>query len=206
MPSQWFRKQPHYRTEETLRVSRGWGKQISIKSAQEFGKVVRSTHRPPLPLPQEILLVLISVRGWVESRAIVWPQGFCQWKIAMTPSGIEPVYVRFLAQCLNQLSHRVSSNGFVHSGFCTKPYIRVPFPMLRKDVVLNLVQISCRCIVQYVDSLHVCVTCGKLWNFETQAVERFHSFMYSPNSSSYNQPPPSLPLSQSPRNERFSHG
>jgi hypothetical protein len=45
---------------------------ISRKSTNEGGKVVSPTHRPPLPA-QEICLVLISVRGSVDSRAIVRP-------------------------------------------------------------------------------------------------------------------------------------
>jgi len=45
-----------------------------MTTAQDVGKVVSLTHRPPLP--QEMLLVLISVRSWFNPRAIVRSEGF----------------------------------------------------------------------------------------------------------------------------------
>jgi len=77
-----------------------------VTTAQDGGKVVSLTHQPPLP-HREILLVLISVRGWVDPRAIVRSEGFVNEKFPMTPSGIEPATFRFVAQLLNHM-YRVS--------------------------------------------------------------------------------------------------
>jgi hypothetical protein len=99
-------KQSHYRPGQPCRFQDP--EACRFKDIRHMKVVRLSAVRTGRLYPQEIFLVLISVRGWVNPRAIVLPEGLCQRKIPMTPSGIEPATFRLLAQCLNQLRHCVT--------------------------------------------------------------------------------------------------
>jgi hypothetical protein len=103
-------KQSHYRPGQALRAAGGWVSQISRQSAHEGGKVVSPTHRPPLPARE---YSLYSLRGCVDPRSIVRPEGLSEWNIPMAISGIEPATFRLVAQCLSQLRHRVPGVSLV---------------------------------------------------------------------------------------------
>ena len=76
------------------------------------------------PYPQEMLLVLISVRGIVDP--IVDRKDFMSKKNPLRPAGIEPATFRFVAQHLNHCATAVSA---VHSStrikFCVPQSFRV---------------------------------------------------------------------------------
>ena len=70
---------------------------ISRQSAHKNGKIAFTL--------QEISLVLISLKHWVDPKRRMLLEGLSQ----LTPSRIEPATFRLVAQCLNQLRNRHSS-------------------------------------------------------------------------------------------------
>jgi hypothetical protein len=89
--------------QRPLEFPGGWGSQISWHSAHEIDHVVSpsTSHL----YPKEIFLVLISVTGWVHSKAKMWLEGLCQWKLLMVPTGIKPMTFQLVSQCLNWPCH-----------------------------------------------------------------------------------------------------
>ena len=86
-----------------------------VTTAQDGGRLsVLPTGRL---YPQKILLVLISVTGWVDPRAIVRSEGFYVMKNPLTLAGIEPATFRFLAQHLNHCATAVPLRWVGHVAF-----------------------------------------------------------------------------------------
>jgi len=71
-----------------------------VTAAQDGGRL--SALRTGRLYPQEILMILISVRGWVDPR-----KDFMSVKNPLTPARIEPATFRFVAQHLNHCATAV---------------------------------------------------------------------------------------------------
>ena len=99
-------KQTLYRSEQALRVPAGLGSQTWRPSTHESSKVISPTLRPSLPY--EIFLYSFPLAAEPTPDLQCGRKNYLNIKFLVTPSGMEPASFRLVAQCLNQLPHRVS--------------------------------------------------------------------------------------------------
>jgi hypothetical protein len=90
-----------------------------------------SAPRAGRPLPPGRFLIFISVRGWINPRAIVRLAGLSQLRNPVISSGIELAIFRLVAQCLNQLRYQSLGvyfyNIFFQCAWFNAEHFRIPF-------------------------------------------------------------------------------
>ena len=90
------------------RIAGGSNSQISRQLTHEFAKLVNPNYRPPLP-PRKYPWYPFLLDTEYAPRSIGRLEGLCQWKIPVTPSGIEA------ATCIAvpQINEQLPSQYFV---------------------------------------------------------------------------------------------
>ena len=107
----------------------------------------------------------LSVRGWVDPKAIMWPEGWCHWKIP-----IEPATFRLVAQCLIRLRHRALH--YITYIILNANFLNNAFVLLCVFVVF-----ICICCI-YVYLLYLMCICCILCVFVVTYVYLLNSYVY----------------------------
>jgi hypothetical protein len=99
-----------FKLKQSLRFPGGWGSKISWQRHRVV--VSLSALRTGRIYSQEIHLVLISVRGWVDPQGRSAARRIKLIKKKCHPRESNPRPFRLVTQCLNQLRHRITQLQF----------------------------------------------------------------------------------------------
>jgi len=99
-----------YRPEEVLRISGGWGSQISRHSVHEGGKVFSLSHRPPLPRRRypwySLVLEAESTTGpFIKHNILSWFHTFAVFWMVYASLWVFPRRLNFICRRFGTLFH-----------------------------------------------------------------------------------------------------
>jgi hypothetical protein len=119
-------KQCLYRPIQAQRIAGGSNSQISRQLTHEVAKIGNTNYRSPLR-SRKYPWYSFLLDAEYASRSIVQLEGLCQWKIPVTPSGIEA------STCIAvpQINEQLPSQYFVKRSMFSVPTTAVPFTKSR---------------------------------------------------------------------------
>jgi len=135
-----------------------------MTTAQDGGKVVSLTHRPPWSPG--------NAPGAHFYRRLSRPQShcaigkiLCQWKIPMTPAGFKPATFRFVAQHLNNCATAVPhTHTHTHTHIYIYIYTHI-HTYFNNETLSNLHRKAFKCIIyiNFFAASNNCLVLQKLW-------------------------------------------
>ena len=111
-------------------------------TAQDGGKIVSLTHRPPLP-PGNASVTHVCYRLSRPLGHSAIGRILCQWKIPMTPAAIESATFRFVAQHLNHCATAIRHIYVLQLNLCMTSQLPVFIRAARCSELLLKVDLPC---------------------------------------------------------------
>jgi hypothetical protein len=131
----------------------------------EGGKIASRKHRPPLP-PTKYSWYSFLLDTESKPKAIVPPEGFCQWKFLVTPAGVEPDTFRLVARAALPATRGAGTH-------CTRENIELPSQSGRGQKIFPHTGVRIPKVPTLRQSLYRLLWTGRVkWMIQTTEVPR----------------------------------